>query len=151
MNISAPTTTLVRAAVVAALAPFARPGLIGVSCIAEGADSIFAEIVLSLGGELEVILPAADYRERVVSSSHRECFDALLGRAARVRVMPYEVSSSAAYEAANNALLDSCDRLVAVWDGESPVMQGGTSAVVETARHRDLPIEVIWPAGAARG
>ena len=37
-----------------------RTGLVGVSCIARGADQVFADVVLELGGALEVVLPAAD-------------------------------------------------------------------------------------------
>jgi hypothetical protein len=29
-----------------------------------------------------------------------------------------------------------------------PADQGGTAAVVEAARARRLPVEIIWPAGA---
>ncbi|MEU1409843.1 hypothetical protein ABZ471_48015, partial [Streptomyces sp. NPDC005728] len=33
--------------------------LVGVSCIADGPDSWFAEAVLSVGGRIEVVIPAA--------------------------------------------------------------------------------------------
>ncbi len=32
--------------------------------LARGADQIFARVVVELGGSVEVVLPAADYRER---------------------------------------------------------------------------------------
>lgn len=37
--------------------------LVGVSCIADGPDSWFAETVLHHGGRLEVVLPATKYRQ----------------------------------------------------------------------------------------
>ncbi|HWN31377.1 MAG TPA: hypothetical protein VNP03_01485, partial [Pseudonocardia sp.] len=37
-----------------------RP-LIGVTCLARGADQLFARAVLELGGQIEVVLPASDY------------------------------------------------------------------------------------------
>lgn len=120
------------------------------SCIAAGADSIFAEVVLELGGELEVILPAADYRERKVKPDHADLFDSLVARASTVNVLPNEVSNRQAYEAANEVLVGSVDRLVAVWDGGSRVDQGGTGAVVRYARSRGVEVDVIWPAGASR-
>ena len=39
----------------------AESGLIGLSSLAEGADQIFAELVLEHGGELQVVVPALDY------------------------------------------------------------------------------------------
>jgi hypothetical protein len=53
MNLTAGSMSLVYQALRAALAPYAGDGLIGISCIARGADSIFAQVVLDLGGELE--------------------------------------------------------------------------------------------------
>ncbi|WP_045879127.1 hypothetical protein [Pseudofrankia sp. DC12] len=150
MDLTPASAELVRAALTEALTPQAQKGLTGVSCIAAGADSIFADVALSLGGELEVILPASDYRARKVKPDHAELFDALISRAAHVRVMPFEESNRAAYEAANEALLGSVDLLMAVWDGRSPVDRGGTAAVVESARSRSLRVEIIWPSGAER-
>ncbi|MBL7632578.1 hypothetical protein [Frankia nepalensis] len=107
-------------------------------------------MVLDLGGDLEVILPAADYRQRKVKPDHADLFDSLVSRAVHVRVMPPDESDRAAYEAANEALLGSIDLLIAVWDGRAPADQGGTAAVVESARSRDLKVEIVWPAGAQR-
>ena len=47
----------------------------GVSCLARGADQVFAGVVLDRGHRLEVVLPAADYRERKVKPHNREQID----------------------------------------------------------------------------
>ncbi|HEV2087553.1 MAG TPA: hypothetical protein VGR21_04495 [Cryptosporangiaceae bacterium] len=138
------------AAIREALAPYVPNGLIGLSCLAAGTDTVFAEAVLDLGGHLEVVLPSADYRERKVKPDNARRFDELVRRASRVRTMPYATANREAYEAANETLLGSIDRILAVWDGEAPADQGGTAAVVEQARVRRLPVEVIWPNGAER-
>jgi len=150
MDLTPASTTLVRTAITEVLTPYARNGLTGVSCIAAGADSIFAEVVLALGGEMEVILPASDYRRCRVRPDHAELFDTLVRRATRVRVMPFDESNRTAYEAANEALLDSVDLLLAVWDGRSPADRGGTAAVVESARARKLATDIVWPPGMRR-
>ena len=142
MDLTPATGSLVRAALTDAVTQHALDGLTGISCIAAGADSIFAEVVLDLGGDLEVILPASDYRQRKVKPGHAELFDSLLRRAAQVRVMPYDESNRAAYEAANEALINSIDVLMAVWDGRAPADQGGTAAVVESARSKNLTVEI---------
>ncbi|MDM4719304.1 hypothetical protein QTQ03_06720 [Micromonospora sp. WMMA1363] len=37
--------------------------LIGLSCLADGADQLFAAAVLEHGGSLEVVAPATEYRD----------------------------------------------------------------------------------------
>ncbi|WP_246002593.1 hypothetical protein [Allorhizocola rhizosphaerae] len=142
--------SLVYQAIKSLLAPHVGGELVGISCIARGADSIFAEAVLDAGGRLEVVMPTADYRETKVKPDQAAQFDALMRRASKVHTLPFEEAGRDAYEAANEVLLASCDELFAVWDGQSGVDRGSTGAVVEQARLRGLPIHVIWPEGAAR-
>lgn len=147
MNITEETAVLVREEIVRCLAEV--PNLVGVSCIARGADSVFAQAVLEASGRLEVVLPSRNYREAKVKPDHAPVFDELMARAAEVRVMDFEEAGREAYEAANEALLGSADRLVAVWDGESSEA-GGTGSVVQLARKRGVAVDVVWPEGAAR-
>ena len=105
MDIAESSVPLVRAALESALLPHAPQGLVGISCIAAGADTLFAEAVLGLGGQLIVVLPAQDYRERKVREADRPRFDDLIAKAASVRVLPYARSNRDAYQAANEALL----------------------------------------------
>ncbi|MGV9924503.1 hypothetical protein [Nocardia rhamnosiphila] len=147
MNITEETAVLVREELTRRLADVSD--LVGVSCIARGADSVFARAVLELGGGLEVVLPSRNYREAKVKPDHAPAFDELVARASEVRVMDFEEAGREAYEAANEALLGSADRLVAVWDGEGGEA-GGTGSVVKLARERGVPVDVVWPEGAAR-
>ena len=44
------------------------------------------------------------------------------------------------------------ERLVAVWDGSPPSAKGpGTADTVLEAQAAGLPVDVLWPDGAARG
>ncbi|MGW3282123.1 hypothetical protein [Nocardia rhamnosiphila] len=147
MNITEETAVLVREELTRRLADVSD--LVGVSCIARGADSVFARAVLELGGGLEVVLPSRNYREAKVKPDHAPAFDELVARASEVRVMDFEEAGREAYGAANEALLGSADRLVAVWDGEGGEA-GGTGSVVKPARERGVPVDVVWPEGAAR-
>jgi hypothetical protein len=150
MNLAPASVPLVYKAIADALAPHAGDELTGISCIARGADSIFAQAVLDLGGKLEVVLPSTNYREQKVKSDHAPQFDDLMRRAAKVHVLPFDQANRDAYEAANETLLASSDRLFAVWDGQGGVDKGSTASVVVEARERGLPVEIIWPEGAAR-
>jgi hypothetical protein len=149
MNLTAVSVPLVYQAITDALACYTDDELTGVSCIARGADSIFAQAVLDLGGVLEVVLPSQHYREQKVKPDHAPQFDELVHRAAKVHVLPFEQANRDAYEAANQLLLSS-DRLVAVWDGQAGVDKGSTASVVTAARERGLPVDVVWPEGAGR-
>jgi hypothetical protein len=142
-DLSPDTLALVADALRSALAGIRRP-IIGVSCLARGADQVFARVVLELGGEIEVVLPASADRERKV--------DDLIGRAGTVTTVPFETSDRDAYLAASDAVLTTgVDAVIAVWDGQPSVGRCGTSEVVAAARDRGLLVAVIWPAGAARG
>lgn len=123
--------------------------VVGVSCIARGADSVFARAVLDIGGQLEVVLPSRNYRTAKVKPDHAEVFDELVRSATVVRVMDFDAAGREAYEAANEAVVGSVDQLVAVWDGDAG-QAGGTASVVELARERGVPVTVVWPDGAAR-
>ncbi|WP_205326990.1 hypothetical protein [Glycomyces sp. YM15] len=153
MNLSPDTADLIRDTFLAALTESERTGgeLVGVSCLAEGADAIFAQAVLDTGSILEALLPAPDYRDTRVSESHLPTFDALVQQAHTVRYAA-DVSSMDAYEAANAAMLDSIDVLWAVWDGQpSPAWKhGGTADAVAAAEARGVPVRRFWPAGAER-
>jgi hypothetical protein len=150
MNLTADTVPLIYKAITGALALYAADELTGISCLARGADSVFAQAILDLGGKLEVLLPAAGYREQKIKPDHAPQFDELTRRATTVRVMPFEEANRVAYEATNEVLVSTCDTLYAVWDGQSGADKGSTGAVVEHARSRGVPVEIIWPQGASR-
>jgi hypothetical protein len=150
MDLTPAAVPLVDNAIRSALARRPPQDLTGISCIAAGADSIFARAILDAGGKLEVVLPSSDYRKRIVAPDHADLFDDLVRRASSVRTMPYSTANRDAYEAANEAVLSSSDELFAVWDGRSPADKGGTAAVIESAHARGMPVEIIWPEEAAR-
>jgi hypothetical protein len=150
MNLTPASAQLVSDALRAHLATV-DGDFVGVSCIARGADSLFADAVLFAGGTLEVVVPSRDYRQAKVKPDHAGQFDRLMDTAKQIRVMDFDHANREAYEAANEALLESVDEMVAVWDGQPGTGSGGTAEVVAEAHERGLKVTVIWPEGAARG
>ncbi|MBB5933796.1 hypothetical protein [Streptomyces zagrosensis] len=151
MDLTDTAIPLVRAALRDVLHYRSDGDLVGLSCIAAGADSLFAEAVLEVGGRLVVVIPSRDYRQAKVKLQHAETFDRLSQAAYEVLVMPHETANRAAYEAANAVLLARADRLIAVWDGAPPSGKGGgTADVVLAAREAGTPVDVVWPEGAQR-
>lgn len=149
-NLTARSVPLVAEAIRTVLARKNAAELVGVSCLARGADQVFAREVLDAGGVLEVVLPATDYRERKVKPDNAADFDELIGKATEVHVMPFAESNRDAYMAASEHVLATVDAIVAVWDGQPSGGHGGTGDVVAAAHERGIPVTVVWPPGAAR-
>jgi hypothetical protein len=123
--------------------------LVGLSCIADGADTLFARAVLDAGGELVVIVPAEQYREGL-PTEHHPTYDALMARAADVIRLDHTESNSDAHMEASVRMIEQADALVAVWDGKPARGYGGTADVVDAAREQGVPVTVVWPEGATR-
>jgi hypothetical protein len=148
--LGAGTAELVDRALREALAPWTEQGLVGVTCLAPGSDQIFARVVLELGGRLEVVLPAPDYRETKIDAANRAEFDQFLRAAVAVRYTGHRSSGMAAYLAASKAVIARSARLLAVWDSSPRRRPSATAVAVALARSAGVPVDVVWPAGALR-
>lgn len=143
------TTKMVRRALADHLRRLPAP-LHGVSCLAPGPDQAFIELIRELGGTYDVIMPACDYRDRVIRLRGRRHFDELLAGA--VEIVPAELGHRhpAAYAQANVRLVDRCRDLIAVWDGIADERPGSTAHAVTLARRSAVPVTLVWPSGAKR-
>ncbi|MFI5022426.1 MAG: hypothetical protein ACHQRJ_12330 [Alphaproteobacteria bacterium] len=123
-----------------------RPVLLrALSALAEGADTLVAEIALERGAELAAPLPfaVAEYERDFPAGPPRECFHRLLGRAASVLPLGGTRAREAeSYEAAGRLVVERCDVLLAIWDGEPAAGPGGTALIAAYAR--ELGVPVIW-------
>ncbi|MCC9311072.1 hypothetical protein LN042_29075 [Kitasatospora sp. RB6PN24] len=123
--------------------------LVGVSCIADGPDSWFAEAVLEHGGQLEIVIPAEQYRDSL-PAEHYPMYDRLLRRASELHHTGMIESDSAAHMAGSEVLVGLVDELLAVWDGQPARGYGGTADVVAYAERCGVPVRILWPEGASR-
>lgn len=140
---------LVRQQLRTSLETLPREGLIGVSCIADGPDAWFAQAVLDLGGQLEVVIPAAAYRDDL-PEWHHATYDALLAQAVELHRTGLETSNSHAHMAGSEILVGLVDMLIAIWDGQPARGYGGTADVVAYAKRTGVPVRILWPEGATR-
>ena len=147
-SLPADTTELIDQAIRAALSGL-LPDVTGISCLADGSDQLFARAVTDLGGSLEVIIPATQYRDGLPDGARPE-YDSLITQAQTVRQLPFTESNSESHMAASTAMIDTADMLYAVWDGRPARGYGGTADVVAYARQHGIPVQVIWPDGAQR-
>jgi hypothetical protein len=149
-GLSEKTTALVDAALRSEISKHAKTGdLVGLSCLADGADALFARAILNHGGALHVIVPARKYRDEL-PEGHHATYDALMAEAVEVIRLDHVESDSGAHMDASLRMLTETDELLAVWDGQPARGHGGTADVVDAAHSQDIPVTVIWPAGATR-
>src|SRR5215831_9555464 len=116
-----------------------------ISSLAEGADRLVVHQVLARPKARLVVplpLPQSDYLTDFESAASQEEFLRLLDQAAEVLELPPVPTRNAAYEAAGNYVLEHCDVLIAIWDGQDAQGQGGTATIVAQARQRGLSI--VW-------
>jgi hypothetical protein len=149
-SLSDSTSNLVYHAMKRELGVYRPTELHGITCLAEGADQLFARAIADRGGTYEAILPAGDYRDNVIEKSRRVVFDELVSGAVAVSYMPFARSGRAAYMAASRELIRRSDLLFAVWDGSTSGRLGDTGHVVATARKHELSVRVVWPENAVR-
>jgi hypothetical protein len=123
---------------------FPRARLSLLSSLAEGADRLVAREAVARGIELIVPLPlpVATYTEDFTTGASLVQFTSLLRCAAEVVELPFRSNRTAAYESAARYVLEHCEILIAVWDGQRAQGAGGTGWSVQEARRRGVPL--VW-------
>lgn len=139
---SLPDPASVSAACDAALAQSAseRPEhrIVVLTSLADGADRLLAERALARGdgAGLRVVLPleVAQYRSTFLDPAD---FQPLYDAAESIEVVevdPTDTGPEAGFERAGRRVVDLCDVLIAVWDGQPSRGRGGTAEIVAYAR-----------------
>jgi hypothetical protein len=116
-----------------------------VSPLGEGADRIVAERLLEVPSSiLEAPLPLAreEYERDFGSDESRVRFRQLLERAERVWIAG-DGARPDSYRQVGQYVVESCDVLIAVWDGHPARGEGGTQEILDLARARSMPAFVI--------
>ena len=116
------------------------------SPLAQGADCVVAKRLLcDQGTNLTAILPMPidQYLTDFPSEEVKSEFHHLLEQAGEIIELPHPTSRDEAYAAVGKYILDHCDLLIAIWDGQVAKGKGGTGEIVSIARERGLPIAWI--------
>lgn len=109
-------------------------GVVALSGLAAGADSLFAQAAIARGIPLEVCIAAPDVVENFAPGPTRELYLELRRNSRRVVELPYPRRTNGAYMALGYWLVDSCDLLIAAWNGLPARGLGGTADVVSYAQ-----------------
>ncbi|HEV7903125.1 MAG TPA: hypothetical protein VGO96_04725 [Pyrinomonadaceae bacterium] len=113
------------------------------SPLAEGADRLVAREVLKLeGSQLETVLPF-DKDEYVKDFPHTKAeFESLLQQSKRVKQLGGKSAREHIYTPVGRHVVDHCDVLVALWNGQPAGGEGGTAEIVQYAR--DMKCPLFW-------
>src|SRR5207248_297203 len=90
----------------------------GVSSLADGADQLFAEVVLALGKPLEVVIPCHGYEAAFTDPLAAQRFRQLKNRAAASSILLFEGPSEEAFYQAGRRIVDVSDFMLFVWNGK---------------------------------
>ena len=127
-------------------ARFPNQSLTVLSLLAEGTDRIAAHQILSrANAKLIAVLPfpQTDYETDFDTTESKNEFRQMLSQASEVVIMPETATRNEGYEVAGKYVLENCDTLLTIWDGQGAQGQGGTGEIVSLARERELPIAWI--------
>lgn len=113
------------------------------SSLAAGSDQVFAEAAISLGIPVVAIIPLDGY-ERFFKGSTLAAYQRLLGQCEVERLIG-EADPERAFFEAGQFVVDQCDLLFAVWDGEKAEGFGGTADIVEYAIQKNREICRVNP------
>ena len=119
---------------------------VAVSSLAVGADQLFAQIVLELGGTVVGIIPYADIERSFSSDEERESYRGI-ARQSTLHILHTSGTDDDAYLAAGLRVVAESDMLIAVWNGQPARGKGGTADVVQHALNTHIPILHIEPVG----
>lgn len=117
----------------------------GISCLARGADQLFADILRQRSIPYWAVIASADYETTFSTPESLETHRQLREHAARVIELDHAEASEQAYYDAGIKLVDLSTALLAVWNGQPARGLGGTGDIVKYARSVDKPVFHINP------
>lgn len=123
--------------------------VIGLASLAAGADQLFAQMVLDTGGTLHAVIPSRGY-ETTFRSYALTTYEELRAAAGKTIELGFAEPGEPAFHAAGNYIVEHCELLVAVWDGQPARGLGGTGDAVAHARELGREVRISWPPGVRR-
>jgi hypothetical protein len=115
-----------------------------------GLPLAFGRAVRGAGRRLVVLLPTRHSVPAVLPEPDRAAAAELLMMAEHVRLLEFDPADRAACIGVDERLVAASRKVLAVWDGSPTDGRDATAHLVAYARARGIPVEVVWPRGAAR-
>ncbi|MFD0265320.1 hypothetical protein ACFVGY_01805 [Streptomyces sp. NPDC127106] len=115
-----------------------------------GLPVVFGRAVRAAGRRLVVLLPTDGTAPAPLPERDRAAAGELLVLADRAHLWHFDPADRDACIGADERLIRTSSRLVAVWDGSPSDGRDATAHLVAYARSRGVPVDVVWPEGARR-
>ncbi len=112
----------------------------GYTCLAVGADQLFAEVLKANSISFTVIIPCFQYDQTFLSDATVRHYKELRADSSSTILLDFIEPSAKAFYAAGKRVADEADLLIAVWDGKPAKGLGGTADVVHYAQKNGKPI-----------
>nr|WP_223189489.1 hypothetical protein [Streptomyces sp. TRM68416] len=115
-----------------------------------GLPLTFGRAARAAGRRLVVLLPTVRSVPAVLPEPDRSATAELLMLAEHVRLLGFDPTDRDACITADERLVATGRKILAVWDGSPTDGRDATAHLVAYARARGIPVEVVWPYGAER-
>lgn len=116
------------------------------SSLADGADQLMVDCVLKFKSDTRLIVPLPmkvnEFTNNFLEEESRIKFHQLLHNAEEVIPPPLNWHQNEGYWEAGRYIVDHCDVLIALWDGQTAQGHGGTGDVVNMAKASKKPL--VW-------
>ena len=147
-DLTAPTLALLEEELRSRLADFARAGRAGLVRAGQGIPLAFGRAARTAGLTLVTVLPSHNGVPAHLAEPDRRATGELLLLSQQVRLLEYDPGSRGSCVTADESLLRSCARVLAIWDGSPSTSRDATAHLVAFARSHGVDVEVLWPHGA---
>jgi hypothetical protein len=117
----------------------------GLTCLAIGADQLFAEVLEKFYISYIAIVPCDGYNQTFDTERAQKNYHSYLIKADDTVNCNFPAPSEEAFYAAGKYIVDHCDILFAIWNGKAAKGLGGTGDIVEYAKLKKKGIVHINP------
>lgn len=118
----------------------------GYTCLAAGADQLFASVLIEMDIPYIAVVPCANYDKSFASVKQLAIYHSLKRSSREAIALPFPEPSELAYLAAGKYIVQHTDKLIAIWNGAPARGPGGTGDVVNYALSCKQPVLHINPA-----
>ncbi|OLZ63148.1 hypothetical protein AV521_39825 [Streptomyces sp. IMTB 2501] len=150
-DLTASTLALLEEELRSRLAGFARAGRAGLVRAGKGLPVAFGRAARKAGLAMVTVLPSRNGVPAYIAEPDRKAAGELLLLSQQVRLVEYDPADRTSCISADEGLLRSCARVLAVWDGSPSSGKDATAHLVAYARSHGVDVEVLWPQGAEHG
>ena len=117
------------------------------SALAEGSDQLVADLALR-NEDIKLIItlpiPSSDYLDDFETHVGIQKFAELVQSAHKIIQLPDQPDHESAYQFLGEYLVQECDIIIAIWNGENSQKKGGTGEVVKFAIEKKKSVYWIY-------